>query len=560
MQMLGQFEFWRMLAGVGLFLYAMAQLEGALRSVGGRALAEFLRRHTGTPLQSVVSGTVATAILQSSSVVGLMVLAFVGAGLLSLENAVGIVFGSNLGTTFTGWIVATLGFKLEIIELALPLVGSGALLLAAARGRLRSLGQFLLGLGLLLLGMQFMKDSVASLSDAFDVSRLGALSAWQYLLFGMLFAAVIRSSSATMMLTLAALGGGTIDLPSAAAVAIGADLGTTTTVLLGAVQGTAGKKRVALAHFLFNLATDALAFGLRLPLLAAIGFAGISDPLYALVAFHSSFNLIGIVIFLPFVAPFARYLESLFTARGDAVAAHLSGVSPALSDAALPAVEKETARLIGRVIAQNMRAFDPPIPLPPGRLPVPAEGDAPDAHERGFDDMYLKTKRLEGEIIAFATRLQAQALDEAQSVRLTQLLGAVRESVHSSKLLKDIRHNLDEFSSSISEPLRRYLDHFRSVMTAFYDDLYGLRRAGEDGVAVEDLVEAIQEVRRRHDQMHREIYDSISRGRLRETEISSLLNVNRETLSSNLALLTALRDFHLEPSQAETVRQLPGMG
>jgi phosphate:Na+ symporter len=129
--MFGDFDFWRMLAGIGLFLYAMAQLEGALQAIGGRSLAEFLRRHTGTPVQSVLSGTIATAILQSSSVVGLMVLAFVGAGLLSLKNALGIVFGSNLGTTFTGWIVATLGFKFEIIELALPLIGGGALLFVA---------------------------------------------------------------------------------------------------------------------------------------------------------------------------------------------------------------------------------------------------------------------------------------------------------------------------------------------------------------------------------------------------------------------------------------------
>jgi phosphate:Na+ symporter len=558
--MLGEFDFWRMVAGIGLFLYAMAQLEGALQALGGRALSEFLRRHTGTPLQAVMSGTVATAILQSSSVVGLMVLAFVGAGLLSLKNAVGIILGSNLGTTVTGWIVATLGFKFEIIELSLPLIGCGALLFVTRKRELSSAGRFLLGLGFLLLGMQFMKDSVASLGESFDVGRLSGLAAWQYLLFGLVFAAVIRSSSATMMITLAALSAGTIDLPSAAAVAIGADLGTTTTVLLGAVQGVAGKKRVALAHVLFNLATDTMAFALRIPLLAAIALIGISDPLYALVAFHSLFNLIGIALFLPFIGPFSRYLETRFETGEATAARYLNGVSPTLSAPALQAIERETARLIKRVIDQNMRAFQPSIPLPPGRAPVPAENEDPDPRERSFEDMYVKTKRLEGEIIAFATRLQAEPLDERESVRLTQLLSAVREAVHSSKFLKDVQHDFDEFSGSINDSVRRYLEHFRSVMTSFYDDLYRLRRIEQGGIEIEDLVEAIQEVRRRHDQIHREIYASISEGRLRETEISSLLNVNREMLSSNLALLTALRDFHLEPAQAETVRQLPGVG
>jgi phosphate:Na+ symporter len=558
--MFGDFQFWRMLAGIGLFLFAMAQLEAALRAVGRRSLSEFLRKRTGTPIQAVLSGTIATAILQSSSVVGLMVLAFMGAGLVSLKNALGIVFGSNLGTTFTGWIVATLGFKFEIIELALPLIGVGALLFVVAKAPLSSFGRFILGLGFLLLGMQFMKESVASLGDAFDVARLGGLAPWQYLLFGCGFAALIRSSSATMMITLAALSAGTIDLPSAAAVAIGADLGTTTTVLLGAIQGAAGKKRVAFAHFLFNLVTDIIAFVARLPLLALVAAVGITDPLYALVAFHSLFNLIGIVLFLPLLSPFANFLDTLFTAGSATKARYLSGVSPTLSETALPAVSHETAHLVRRVIAQNMRVFSPPIPLPPGRAPVPGEEEPPDPGDRSFEDRYATTKQLEGEIIGFATQLQSQPLDEADSIRLTQLLSAIREAVHSSKLLKDIRHNLDEFSNSVSDPVRRYLDHFRSVMTSFYDDLYRLRRSGQETIDVDDLVEAIQEVRRRHDQMHSEIYASINDRQLRETEISSMLNVNRETLNSNLALLMALRDFHLEAAQAETVRQLPGVG
>jgi phosphate:Na+ symporter len=558
--MAGSFEFWRMLAGIGLFLFAMSQLESALRAVGGRALSDFLRRHTSTPLQAIMTGTLATAVLQSSSVVGLMVLAFVGAGLLSLPNALGIVFGANLGTTFTGWIVATLGFKFEIIDAALPLIGLGALGSVAARGTFANLGRFVLGLGFLLLGMQFMKDSVAALGAAFDISSLAELASWQYAVFGFVFAAVIRSSSTTMMITLAALAAGTVELPAAAAIAIGADLGTTTTVLIGALQGAPAKKRVALAHFLFNLVTDILAFTLLKPLLGLISAIGIGDPLYSLVAFHSTFNLMGIVMFFPFIGPFARWLGSLFAAPPTMVAKYLHGVSPAVSGAAVAAVERETARLIQLVILQNMRVFEPRVPMPPGRMPVPGPDETDDVRDDTFEIMYGSTKRLEGEIISFATQLQAQPLNEEESARLTQLLGAVREAVHSSKLLKDIRHNLNDFAGSLSKPLEQYLDHFRSVMTSFYDDLFGLRVASRNDIEAADVVDAMQEVRRRHDQMHGEIYASIHAGELRETEISSLLNVNRETLGSNLALLKALRDYHLQPAEAETLRQLPGLG
>ena len=126
------------------------------------------------------------------------------------------------------------------------------------------------------------------------------------------FAAVVQSSSAAMMVTLAALHTGVIELPAAAAIAIGADLGTTTTVLIGAVKGGAGKKRVALAHVIFNVTTAVLAFGLLMPLLGVVSAVGIRDPLFSLVAFHSLFNFLGIVIFLPVMRPFANFLGRRF--------------------------------------------------------------------------------------------------------------------------------------------------------------------------------------------------------------------------------------------------------
>ncbi len=132
--MSGQFDYWGLLAGIALFLFAMAQLESGLKSLGGRSLAFYLKSQADRRINSVIGGIVSTALLQSSSVVGLMVLAFTGAGLLNLTTALGIVFGSNLGTTLTGWIVATIGFKFEIFELCLPLIALGGLSFLFGRG------------------------------------------------------------------------------------------------------------------------------------------------------------------------------------------------------------------------------------------------------------------------------------------------------------------------------------------------------------------------------------------------------------------------------------------
>lgn len=554
--MIGEFDLWRMLAGLALFLFAMTQLESALKAIGGRSLAGFLKRSTDTPLKAVAGGTVATALLQSSSVVGLMVLAFTAAGLLTLVSALGIVFGSNLGTTFTGWIVATLGFKVDLEALLLPLIATGGLLFVFAKATLGRIGQAIVGLGLLLLGLSFMKDSVATLADSIDVAMLAELAPWQYLLFGLVFAAVIQSSSATMILTLAALDIGVIDLPNAAAIAIGADLGTTTTVLLGAAKGSSSKRRVALAHFIFNFVTDVIAFALRLPLLAVVSGLGISDPLYALVAFHSLFNFVGLALFVPIIKPFAAWLQRRFVHAIPAEARFLPDVSLEVSDAALEAIELETAHLIARVIRQNMRVFTPPLPTPPGRLPVATTID-PRIEAVKFDAMYDSTKRLEGEILGFATRLQGQPLRDQESRRLQQLLSAVRSAVHSTKQLKDIRHNLQDFEEAPGRRIGDYLDHFRSIMSSYYAELFVLRRVDQDTVRLEDIVELIQHVHEWHEEMHGEIIRGIASKAVPQAVASSLLNVNREVVNSNLSVLSALADFHLAPEQALDLKRLP---
>ena len=292
----GQFDYWGLLAGVALFLFAMSQLETGLQALGGRSLAIYIRRQAGKRINAVIGGIVSTAFLQSSSVVGLMVLAFTGAGLLNLTAALGIVFGSNLGTTLTGWIVATLGFKFEIFSLSLPLIAVGGLGVVFARDRLTEYGRILLGLGLLLMGLQFMKTSVSAVEQLIDINDLADLAAWQYLLFGTVVAAVIQSSSATMVITLSALHAGIISLPNAAAIAIGADLGTTTTVIIGALNGSATKRQVAAGHVLFNVITDVLAFMLRTPLLGIVAFVrdnrpavrtgGISQPVQSAGSAH----------------------------------------------------------------------------------------------------------------------------------------------------------------------------------------------------------------------------------------------------------------------------------
>jgi phosphate:Na+ symporter len=552
----GQFDYWGLLAGIALFLFAMTLLESGLKAIGGRSLTLYLKRQADSRLSAVIGGFVSTALLQSSSVVGLMVLAFTGAGLLNLTSALGIIFGSNLGTTVTGWIVAAIGFKFEIFQLSLPMIALGGIAYLLSSGRWSEYGRAVLSLGLLLLGLQLMQTSVESLEQVIDINELAGLSIWQYLLFGTVVAAVIQSSSATLIITLTALNAGIIDLPNAAAVAIGANLGTTTTVMIGALKGSHIKQQVASGHVIFNVVAICIALALRIPLLQLIELIGINDPLYSLVAFHSLFNFIGLLIFVPFTAPFARQLERLIPARNRSEASYLHEVSEGVSEAAVDAIERETSLLIARVVRLSMSAFEPELSMPPGNPPVKFWRGSQKRPHRPFDELYQATKQLEGELVEFTTRLQAEPLTAEQSERLGQLLGAAREAMHSAKAIKNIRHNLRDFAWSGNAIIDEYSDQFRQSTKDFLAELFKLRVDEKTAISFEDLVPLLSVIDERHETLHREVYADVRGKKIQQTDVSSLLNVNRELFLSNRSLIFALGYYYLDKQQAANLERM----
>jgi phosphate:Na+ symporter len=553
-------DLWRLLAGLGLFLFGMYQLELALKQLAGRPFKRFLRQHTRHPVKGVLSGAFATAVLQSSSVVSLIVLAFVGTGIISLASAIGIVFGSNLGTTATGWIVATIGFKLDIEVLALPLVAIGGFGVVWSRAGTRRAGfsHLIVGLGLMLMGLEFMKSGSMSATTLFDPVALNIYPAIVFLAVGFLLTAIIQSSSATIMITLSALYAGVIPLASAAAVAIGADLGTTITALLGALMGSVAKKRVAAAIILFNIVTDAIAFAFLEPLLRLITeVIGLSDPLYALVAFHSLFNLIGLVLFLPFIPFLSRQLGKRFRERDIPRLRYIRESDTAVPEAAIEKMSRETCRLIDQAAALNQIGFG----LQPrhsfyeskeDRLGVPVFGP-----EADYATSYAEIKSLEGEILSFAVKMQSERLDPDESAKLGQIIPSIRNAVHSAKNIKDTHHDLHAFRESVDDRFNAFYGRFRSTMERFYFSLDGLRNATTQAHTFELLVELKNFNESLHAAMHTAIYKEVSHGQLEEEQISTLLNVNRELYLSNQSLLEAIADAVLDPDSARDYESLP---
>jgi phosphate:Na+ symporter len=317
-----------------------------LRALAGAAMRRTLKRFTRSPLTGAMSGAATTAILQSSSATTVAAVGFVGAGLIGYPEALGIVFGANIGTTITGWLVVLIGFKLEFGTLMLPLILIGSLLRLFGSGRLSSIGLAVAGFGLIFVGLNMMQDGMSGLQDvvtpaSFPPDTLGGR--FLLVLFGVALTLVTQSSSAGVAAALSALYAGAINFEQAAALVIGMNIGTTVTAAMATVGGSVGSRRTGLSHVVFNLATGVGAFLLLTPytlLLETLAPGQLeSNPEIALVAFHTSFNVLGIIAVLPFTKRFADLMERLVRASGPEYTRELDRALLSETSVALTAIQ-----------------------------------------------------------------------------------------------------------------------------------------------------------------------------------------------------------------------------
>jgi phosphate:Na+ symporter len=349
--------------GVGLFLLGMWLMTDGLKLAAGPALERILARSTGTRLRGLASGTLITALVQSSSAVTVTTIGFVNAGLLTLGQALWVLFGSNVGTTMTGWLVSLAGLNFKIEALALPMIGLGMVLHFTGGGRRRgALGMALAGFGVLFLGIDVLKDTFMDLGSQTALPEgSGVLGVLAHVGAGALLTVLMQSSSAALAVALTAAQGGLLEIDDAAAVVIGANVGTTATALLAALGATPNARRAAAAHVLFNLLTGTVAL-LLLPWLID-GVALFQDlleldaaPAVTLALFHTVFNVLGVVLMWPLAGHLTAFLARRFrTAEEDeARPRHLDSNVLSVPALALDALIQEVRRM-GEIALRGAR-------------------------------------------------------------------------------------------------------------------------------------------------------------------------------------------------------------
>lgn len=352
--------------GIGLFLLGMRLMSDGLKIAAGPALRNLLASATRSPARGIASGVLITALVQSSSAVIFATIGFVNAGLLNLGQAVGVIFGANVGTTLTSWIVALVGFNVDLQRLAMPAVAAGMGLWISGGGRRAALGQALTGFGIFFLGLDVLKDSFAGLGDALDLHALGQRDGVGLLLLytalGIVLTVLMQSSSAALAVTLTAAAGGLIPLAAAAAMVIGAKVGTTSTAAFAVFGATPAAKRSAAAHVIFSLVTAAISLPLlpwllALSRLAAEAFGLAEQPATLLAIFHTLTALLGLLAIWPLTGTLVRWLGRRFGAQDadEGLPHHLDRHIVATPRLAIDALAMELRRM-GAIAHRMARA------------------------------------------------------------------------------------------------------------------------------------------------------------------------------------------------------------
>ncbi len=497
--------------GLGLFLFGMKIMSESLQMAAGDRMKSILSTVTNRRIAGVFTGFIITSIIQSSSATTVMLVSFVSAGLITLQQSVGIIFGANIGTTVTGWLVAIFGFKVKIAVFALPAIGLGFFIRFMNNEKLRQYGEVLLGFGVLFLGLDVMSGAVKDLRGSEGVMNFmagytadGVPGMLLVVAIGTAVTMLLQSSSATMAMTMTLAVHGLIDFQTACALVLGENIGTTVTANIAAIGASTEAKRAARVHLLFNLLGMVwMTVFFHWVFMPMVDFIVPGDPYSAdaaersvaiashLAGFHTMFNVTNTIIFFPFAGVLVMLASRMVPKSRDADpdAFHLKYISTSL--VSTPSININQARLEIRHMAQLvLDMFDTVMDV----FHKPSDKLGPMVEEVGRKENVVD--RLEKDISDFLVSVSQQNLSQEQSQSISAMLHMVNElermGDHCESLLRYTRRKYDgglEFTEQamkeideIAAKVREFLVLLRDNLMADRPDVLPRARVLEDRI------------------------------------------------------------------------------
>ena len=534
-------DFKEISAGVAIFLFGMLTLEEGFKVFSGGTLEKILQESTDKLHKSITFGFVATAIMQSSSLVSVLTISFIGAGLIGLAQGIGIILGANIGTTTGAWLMAGFGLKVKISAYAMPMLVFGIILIFQKAKSLKGIGYILAGLGFLFLGIHYMKEGFEAFKDSVDLASFSVEGFKGLIIFigiGILATVVMQSSHATIVLILAALSVGQITYENALALTIGANIGTTITAVIGSLSSNIDGKRLAAAHFIFNIMTAIIAIIFIDQIMSIVAIIsdslGISSDNHTLrlAVFDSFFKIMGVIIFIPFVNTLVNFLQKTIKSSKKNLkglqkdtARYLNNSVLELPTTAMASIKRETNHLYENafeIIAHGINIKRSNIL---SDMPIQQVVEEKYSKKKvDIDDFYnKKIKSIYGEIIDFSAKAQS-SMSPDDINQLYKLKLANKDIVDAVKNTKHLQKNLVLYSNHTNKYIQEQYTSMRKDLVVLLRSINIISKTKEE----EEILLLLSKAK-----LHAQKYDFIENGILDNLIRNSLITNEMATSLMN---------------------------
>lgn len=536
-------DFKEISAGVAIFLFGMLTLEEGFKAFSGGMLERILQKSTDKLYKSIGFGVIATTFMQSSSLVSVLTISFLGAGLIGLGQGIGIIFGANIGTTTGAWLVAGFGLKVKISAYAMPMLVFGVILIFQKAKSLKGMGYILAGLGFLFLGIHYMKDGFEAFKSTIDLAVYGGVGLKYLFIYagiGIFATVVMQSSHATLVLIITALSVGQISYENALALAIGANVGTTITAIIGSMSSNIVGKQLAGAHLIFNAVTGLIAIVFMHQIMFSVDYIsmniGIASDDYTLklAVFHTIFNVIGVLVMVPFIDTMVVFLEKVLKADDGKVGLENEvDLVKYLNDSVL----ELPATSMAAIVRETKHLYENSFEIIAHGLNVKRKNIVSDMHlDEVIKNTYSKTptdidtfynnkiKGIYGEIIDFSSRAQSDMIPD-DIEKLYSLKLANRDLVEAVKATKHLQKNLLKYSNTPNKYISEQYNKIRKDLVALLREINMISTNTEEDVILLSLSKA---------KISTEKYDILANG--------TLDNLIREGLITNEMATSLMND------------------
>lgn len=521
------FDVLTLVGSLGFFIYGMKVMSEGIQKVAGGKMRQILRAMTSNRFMGVLTGFLLTSLVQSSSATTVMVVSFVNAGLLSLVESIGVIMGANIGTTITAWIISIVGFKVKIAAVALPIIAFGFPLLFSSKNRWKSWGEVIIGFALLFMGLEALKTAVPDLKSNPQVLEFlssytdaGILSTLLFIAIGTVLTVVVQSSSASMALTLVMANQGWISFDLAAAMVLGENIGTTITANIAALVGNIHAKRAARAHFIFNIfgvVWMLLAFPLFLNGIDAymVKYHNVSPfdtpeavPV-SLSIFHTTFNIINVLLLVWFVKHISNFVVRFVTSKGEDEEFRLEYIStPIMStpEISLEEAGKEIAKFAE--LTSRMSGFVQ-------ALIVKKKVKARTKLMKRIKKYEEITDRVELEIADYLSKVSTSNLSSESSLRLRGMLSIINDLERIGDLFFQMSLAVERKNESdawFSERQVKNLQEMFELIDEAFNVMIANLNMDYDQVSLNEAIEHEAAINKKRDRLRKKHLKNIEKG------------------------------------------------